>query len=31
MEYYIAKTASGDFAAVVDRAIESLKAEGFGV
>jgi uncharacterized protein (DUF302 family) len=31
MKYYIAKTVSGDFAAVVDRAIESLKAEGFGV
>lgn len=31
MKYYIAKTVSGDFAAVVDRAIEALKAEGFGV
>ena len=31
MKYYIAKSVSGDFAAVVDRAIESLKAEGFGV
>ena len=31
MKYYIAKTASGDFAAVVERVIESLKAEGFGV
>ena len=30
-EIYIAKTVSSDFAAVVDRAIESLKAEGFGV
>jgi uncharacterized protein (DUF302 family) len=31
MKYYIAKTVSGDFAAVVDRTIEQLKAEGFGV
>jgi uncharacterized protein (DUF302 family) len=31
MEYYMAKTASGDFAAVVERAIESLQTEGFGV
>ena len=31
MKYYIAKTVDGTFAAVVDRAIESLKAEGFGV
>lgn len=31
MKYYIAKTTSGDFAAIVDRVIESLKAEGFGV
>ena len=31
MEYYMAKTSSGDFAAVVERVIESLKAEGFGV
>ena len=31
MKYYIAKTVRGDFAAIVDRAIESLKAEGFGV
>ena len=31
MKYYIAKTVSGDFAAVVDRVTESLKAEGFGV
>ena len=31
MKYYIAKTLSGNFAAVVDRAIEALKAEGFGV
>ncbi len=31
MKYYIAKTVEGNFAAVVDRAIEALKAEGFGV
>lgn len=31
MKYYIAKTVTGSFPAVVDRAIESLKAEGFGV
>jgi uncharacterized protein (DUF302 family) len=31
MKYYIAKTVSGNFPAVVDRAIEALKAEGFGV
>ena len=31
MKYYIAKTVKGDFTAVVDRAIEALKAEGFGV
>ena len=31
MKYYIAKTVKGDFAAIVDRAIEALKAEGFGV
>lgn len=31
MKYYIAKTVSGDFASVVDRTIEALKAEGFGV
>ncbi len=31
MKYYIAKTVSGDFSAVVERAIGSLKAEGFGV
>ena len=31
MKYYIAKTVSGDFAAVVDSAIGALKAEGFGV
>lgn len=31
MKYYIAKTVDGDFASVVNRTIESLKAEGFGV
>lgn len=31
MKYYIAKTASGKFSAIVERAIEALKAEGFGV
>lgn len=31
MKYYIAKTVDGDFATVVNRTIESLKAEGFGV
>ncbi|MBI1201926.1 MAG: DUF302 domain-containing protein [Rhodopseudomonas sp.] len=31
MKYYIAKTVKGKFAVVVDRAIEALKAEGFGV
>lgn len=31
MQYYIAKTVGGDFAAVVERVIESLKTEGFGV
>jgi len=31
MKYYIDRTVSGDFAAVVERVIESLKAEGFGV
>ena len=31
MKYYIAKTVSGDFPAIIDRVIESLKAEGFGV
>jgi uncharacterized protein (DUF302 family) len=31
MKYYIAKTVSGDFSTVVDRVIEALKAEGFGV
>jgi uncharacterized protein (DUF302 family) len=31
MKYYIAKTVTGGFSAVVERAIEALKAEGFGV
>jgi uncharacterized protein (DUF302 family) len=31
MQYYIATTVSGGFPATVERAIESLKAEGFGV
>jgi uncharacterized protein (DUF302 family) len=31
MKYYISKIVSGDFPAVVERAIEALKAEGFGV
>ena len=31
MKYYIAKTVTGGFPAVVDRVIEALKAEGFGV
>jgi uncharacterized protein (DUF302 family) len=31
MKYYIARTVSGGFVAVVDRTIEALKAEGFGV
>ena len=31
MQYYIAKTVGGDFPAIVERVIESLKAEGFGV
>ena len=31
MQYYIAKTVSGTFPAIVERVIESLKAEGFGV
>ncbi len=31
MQYYIAKTVSGDFLTVVERVTESLKAEGFGV
>ena len=31
MQYYIAKIVGGGFAAIVERVIESLKAEGFGV
>ena len=31
MTYYIAKTVSGDFNAVIMRVTEALKAEGFGV
>ena len=31
MEYYIAKTVSGGFPAIVERVIEALKVEGFGV
>ena len=31
MQYYIAKTVSGAFPATLERVIESLKAEGFGV
>jgi uncharacterized protein (DUF302 family) len=31
MKYYITKTVSGDFAAVVVRTIEALKTEKFGV
>ena len=31
MQYYIAKTVSGGFPAIVERVIEALKAEGFGV
>jgi uncharacterized protein (DUF302 family) len=31
MDYYISKTLSGEFAAIVERVMESLKAEGFGV
>lgn len=31
MPYYIAKTVDGGFSAVVERVVESLKAEGFGV
>ena len=31
MQYYVAKTVSGGFSATIKRAIESLKAEGFGV
>ena len=28
MKYYIAETVSGDFSTIVERVIESLKAEG---
>ena len=31
MKYYISKTVGGGFSAVVDRVIEALKTEGFGV
>ena len=31
MQYYIAKTVSGGFPATVERVIEALKVEGFGV
>lgn len=31
MQYYIAKTVDGGFSTTVERVIESLKAEGFGV
>ena len=31
MKYYIAKVVSGGFPTTVERVIESLKAEGFGV
>ena len=31
MQYYIGKTMSAAFPAIVERVIESLKAEGFGV
>lgn len=31
MKYYIGKTVSGNFSATVERVIEALKAEGFGV
>lgn len=31
MTYYIAKTVSGDFDAVIERVTEALKKEGFGV
>ena len=31
MKYYIAKTVNGSFPATVERVIEALKAEGFGV
>ena len=31
MQYYIAKTVGGDFPAIVERVVASLKAEGFGI
>ena len=31
MKYYIAKTVSGEFSAIIERVTESLKAEGFGI
>ena len=31
MQYYILKTVAGDFPAIVQRVIASLKTEGFGV
>lgn len=31
MKYYIARILNGDFLAIVERVVESLKAEGFGV
>ena len=31
MSYYFSKTVSGEFAAVVEKTIEALKIEGFGV
>lgn len=31
MQYYIAKTVSGVFPLIVERVVEALKAEGFGV
>ena len=31
MSYYIAKTVSGEFDAVIARVVDALKQEGFGV
>ena len=31
MHYYLAKTVSGDFPAIVERVVEALKSEGFGI
>ena len=31
MKYYIGKSVNGDFSAIVERVIDSLKAEGFGI